>query len=90
MACDTAAQEVARAVQLCEGLVTSAPTALRRTGEAALLVDDAVVALVEQTGTDVLQALRDLRRAVPEHDGDVVAACRAATGATEPVTESVP
>jgi hypothetical protein len=89
MACDTAAQEVARAVQLCEGLMTAAPTAVRRTGEAALLVDDAVVALVEQTGVDVLQALRDLRRAVPEHDGDVVAACRAAAGAAEPMAEPV-
>lgn len=89
MACDTAAQEVARAVQLCEGLMASAPTAVRRTGEAALLVDEAVVALVEQTGVDTLQALRELRRAVPEHDGDVVAACRAAAGMAEPLTSSL-
>ncbi|WP_225753548.1 GAF domain-containing protein [Actinotalea sp. Marseille-Q4924] len=88
MAADTAAQEVARAVQLCESLLTSAPAPIRRSGEAALLVDQAVQALVEQTGVDVLQALRELRRAVADHGGDVPAACRAATGVTGPA-ESV-
>ncbi|MBC7292269.1 MAG: hypothetical protein H5T83_13170 [Actinotalea sp.] len=77
MAADSAVQEVARAVQLCDGLLTLAPAELRRSGEAARLVDAAVRALLGP-GVDVLQALRELRRSVADHDGDLASACAAA------------